>query len=67
MTELTPTEPSKVTKPCNFTAKEVNIGDKIPMEHGKLCPNCGKGVVVYDAMLNLRCLVCGAMESGSFT
>ncbi|MEN6410613.1 MAG: hypothetical protein ABFD44_12985 [Anaerolineaceae bacterium] len=37
------------------------------LEAGRPCPFCGMGTADYDGMLNLRCPVCGAQESGSFT
>jgi uncharacterized protein (DUF983 family) len=31
---------------------------------GMLCPACGKGILDYDGLLNLACMVCGFQSAG---
>lgn len=35
-----------------------------PIRSGSLCPNCGKGKLDYNGLLELECLVCGYALSG---
>jgi uncharacterized protein (DUF983 family) len=34
---------------------------------GTICPDCGKGKLEYDGLLNLNCPNCGLVIGGSFT
>jgi ribosomal protein S27AE len=34
---------------------------------GEVCPNCGRGVLDYDGLLNLSCPECGYTSPGCFT
>lgn len=36
-------------------------------EYGSICPQCGLGVLDYDGLLNLVCLLCGFSEGGGCT
>jgi len=39
-----------------------------PPRAGQTCPNCGKGQLDYDGLLQLSCPLCGYVaEGGSFT
>ena len=34
---------------------------------GALCPECRRGILDYDGLLNLVCPVCGQSQGGCFT
>jgi hypothetical protein len=60
--------------PFRFDTEPESMSNLLPedehgkrLEAGKPCPFCGKGIADYDGVLNLRCPVCGAQESGGFT
>ena len=37
------------------------------IEVGRTCPQCGKGKLDYNSLLNLYCPKCGYETGGSFT
>jgi uncharacterized protein (DUF983 family) len=34
---------------------------------GQTCPQCGKGILDYNSLLNLYCPICSYETGGSFT
>ncbi len=35
-----------------------------PARRGSICPNCGKGKLDYNGLLELECPVCGYRDTG---
>jgi hypothetical protein len=46
---------------------EQRIHIPVRYQAGALCPQCQKGILDYDGLLNLVCPVCGQAQGGCFT
>jgi uncharacterized protein (DUF983 family) len=46
---------------------KIDAGKSLVPGPGEVCPQCEKGILDYDGMLNLTCPICGHSFGGCFT